>query len=166
MKINDDHLYHGAVLTQIAEHPQFTAINSFRLNNEVSRSCFKINDEIGVYLKYASKPTSRYSEYPFTFNRKQLYEPEEVKTKCAKVFIALVCVKDRQICCLPYEDLKILINRRDYAQRAEEEQYVILATLPKNKSFRVYVNSPGAKGKILFNPLLIPRNVFPHKLFE
>ena len=28
MKIRDEHLYHGAVLNQIAEHPRFTAINT------------------------------------------------------------------------------------------------------------------------------------------
>ena len=56
MKINDDHMYHGAALTQIAEHPQFTAINAFKHANRPSRSAFRINDDIGVYLKYASKP--------------------------------------------------------------------------------------------------------------
>ncbi len=28
MKIRDEHLYRGAVLNQIAEHPRFTAINT------------------------------------------------------------------------------------------------------------------------------------------
>ena len=28
MKIRDDHMFHGAALIQIAEHPRFTAINS------------------------------------------------------------------------------------------------------------------------------------------
>jgi hypothetical protein len=95
-----------------------------------------------------------------------LQELEEIKAKCAKVFIALVCVKDRQICCLPYEDLKRLTKRRDDFQRNPEDQYVILATLPKNKSFRVYVNKPGVKGKILGHPFTIQRNVFPNRLFK
>jgi hypothetical protein len=46
MKINDDHMYRGAALTQIAEHPRFTAINAFKF----SRSAFKANDGIGIYI--------------------------------------------------------------------------------------------------------------------
>lgn len=57
MKITDEHLYHGAALTQIAEHPSFTAINGIRIGGKLHRSAFRINDSIGVYFKYASKPT-------------------------------------------------------------------------------------------------------------
>jgi len=32
MRINDDHMYHGAALTQIVEHPTFKAVNAFWLN--------------------------------------------------------------------------------------------------------------------------------------
>jgi len=35
--IDDDHMFHGAALTQIAEHPAFTAINSFEDNGDKSR---------------------------------------------------------------------------------------------------------------------------------
>jgi len=31
MNIDDNHMYHGAALIQIAEHPQFTAINSLKV---------------------------------------------------------------------------------------------------------------------------------------
>ena len=34
MKIDDDHMYHGAVLLQIAEHPRFTAINTIELSGQ------------------------------------------------------------------------------------------------------------------------------------
>ena len=67
MKINDDHMYHGAALTQIAEHEQFTAINAFEHGGKTSRSAFIVNHDIGVYLKYAGKPVGRYKEYQFTF---------------------------------------------------------------------------------------------------
>lgn len=30
MKMNNDHMYHGAALTQIAEHPEFTAIKTIK----------------------------------------------------------------------------------------------------------------------------------------
>ena len=63
MKIADDHMYHGAALLQIAEHPRFTAINSIEVSDQKSRSAYRINDNIGIFLKYASKP-SGIGEYP------------------------------------------------------------------------------------------------------
>jgi hypothetical protein len=166
MKINDDHLYHGAALTQIAEHPQFTAINSFKLTNGNSRSAFKINDEIGVYLKYATYPVGRYKEYAFTFRREHLEELKEIKARCKRVFCVLVCVKDRQICCLSYAGLRKMIKSRGEEKGSWEDQYVILVTLPKNKAFRVYVNVPGERNKLLGKPILIARNSFPAILFK
>jgi len=49
MRISDEHFYHGAALTQIAEHPKFTVINGFRINKKLSRSAFKVNDGIGIF---------------------------------------------------------------------------------------------------------------------
>ena len=34
MVIDDQDLYHGAALAQIARHPEFTAINVMKLNGE------------------------------------------------------------------------------------------------------------------------------------
>ena len=59
MKINDDHMYHGAALTQIAEHPTFKAVNAFWLNGKKSNAAFRINDTTGIYVKYAGFPTAR-----------------------------------------------------------------------------------------------------------
>ena len=116
MKIDDDHMFHGAALIQIAEDPQFTAINSFKLAAGVSRSAYRINDDIGVYLKYASEPTPAFREYGFTFQKQHLAELEEISKAAVKVFVALVCVKARQVCCLPYQDLLTLVNTRRAAK--------------------------------------------------
>jgi len=166
MKINDDHLYHGAALIQIAEHDQFTAINAFTYRGGKSRSAFRINDEIGVYLKYSSKPTPRFKEYPFAFRSENLEELKALRKKTSSVFIALVCVKDRHICCLPYNDLLELIARRQRGKGSPEDQYTILATLPARKEFRVYVNAPGVKKTMLGKVIMIARKNFPDKLFE
>jgi hypothetical protein len=165
MKINDDHLYHGAALTQIAEHPQFTAINSFKLQNGASRSAFKINDEIGVFLKYATVTKAPFKEYVFTFRQEHLDEIAEIATKTQKVFLALVCVKGREICCLPYKRLLELIQRRKKDRGYPEDQYTILVTMPEGKSFRVYVNAPDRKKVILGKEIVISRNNFPNKIF-
>lgn len=165
MKINDDHLYHGAALTQIAEDPQFTAINAFKLNGVTSRSAFRINDDIGVYLKYATKPKGRFKEYPFTFNREHLAELDAMADATPHLYLALVCVDARQVCCLAYAQFSELVTRRHRAKGEEEDQYTVLATLPDGGKFRVYVNAPGVRKQWLGKPLLIARKEFPERLF-
>ena len=48
MHIDDDHLYHGSALIQIAEHPHFTAINSLKVKGKLVRAAYKINDQMEV----------------------------------------------------------------------------------------------------------------------
>lgn len=112
MHIHDDHMYQGAALTQIAEHPAFTAINAFKNNGEKSRCAFRINDSIGTCIKYASAPKGRYSEYLFTFQKKHLDELALLREKSGKVFAVLVCIKDKEICVLSYAELTRLIELR------------------------------------------------------
>jgi len=164
MKINDDHMYHGAALTQVAEHPQFTAINAFQQGGHASRSGFLVNHDIGVYLKYASEPTKPYSEYHFTFHADHLAELEALNKKAGRVFIVLVCVRAKEICCITYVEFEALIAKRRVARGATEDSYLVLVTCPQGKSFRVYVNAPGQKKKALGNRI-VPRNRFPNELF-
>ena len=107
MKINDDHMYHGAALLQVAEDPRFTAINSIEISGQKSRSAYRINDSIGIFLKYASKPSRTFGEYTFTFTDDHLRELAEVDSRqVTNTFIALVCVKDREIACLTLPQLQ------------------------------------------------------------
>ena len=165
MYIDDDHLYHGSALFQIAEHPQFTAINSLKVKGEVVRAAYKINDHIAVYLKYAAKPHGTYKEYVFTFRKDHLETIESISEANPQTFIALVCVKGRQICCLTAEQLTNLIQRRETEAGKAEDQYTILVTMPKGKSMRVYVNHPGKKKTMLGKSLIVSRNAFPDALF-
>lgn len=167
MKITYEHRYHGAALNQIAEDPHFTAINVFKPHGQVSRSAFRVNDDIGVYLKYCSDPTGRSHEYKFTFQKEHVDELAELATKCDRVFLALVCVKDGHICCLPYDKFLKLVQARQASKGADEDQYQILVTLPAGKAFRVYVNvnPPGVRKKRL-GKINIPRNAFPASLFR
>ncbi len=165
MKIHDDHMYHGAALIQIAEHPEFTAINSLKVKAEVLHNSYKINDGIGIHLKYASRPVNAFHEYLFTFHQDELKELSDIDKVVDKLFVGLVCVKNREICCLSYVQLNKLIDARKAANGATEPQYVILVTATKNKSLRAYINAPGVKKKIQGSALVIPRNSFPHVLF-
>ena len=165
MYINDDHLYHGAAITQIAEHSLFTAINAFKDADNISRSAFRVNDDIAVYFKYATKPKRPHDEFVFTFTTENLDEIHRIADLVPKTFLALVCVKSRHICCLPYGKLVELLNRRTKDIGYEEDQYTVLATLEEGKSFRVYVNKSGRKNRILGKSLIVSRNKFPNELF-
>jgi hypothetical protein len=165
MKIYDDHLYHGAALIQIAEHSQFTAINALKIKDKILRTAYKINDDIGIYLKYGQRPRNSFKEYTFTFRNEHLKELDDIAEITDQLFLALVCVKDREVCCLSYAQLKELIEKRKRAKRSEEEQYSILVTIPQGKSIRAYVNAPGVRKMMLKPPLTIPRKNFPDMLF-
>jgi hypothetical protein len=105
-------MYHGAALTQIAEHPQFTAINAFHRGTEKSRCGFLVNDDIGIYLKYATKKTSSFGEFVFTFTKSHIAEIDALAVKAEKTFVVLICVKAKEICCIRRKELHALIARR------------------------------------------------------
>jgi len=159
-------MYHGAALIQVAEHPQFTAINALKNQGAVVPVAYKINDEIALYLKYSSKPTPAYKEYSFTFHSEHLADLKQIRAANNKTFIALVCIKDREICCISYEQLASLVALRKAAKGDDEEQYVLLVTAPKNKEMRVYVNAPGRKKTFLGRQIKIPRKSFPDVIFS
>lgn len=164
MRINDDHMYHGAALTQIAEHPAFTAINAFKINGDKSRCAFRINDAIGAFIKYSSAPKGNYDEYLFTFQQAHLDELAKLREKSGKVFAVLVCIKDKEICVLSEAELNRLIAVRQKSFGGPEGQYQIIVTAEVNKQFRVYVNAPGVKGTKM-GEIKVKRKAFPEALF-
>ncbi len=166
MKIEKEHLYHGAALIQIAEDERFTAINSLGVGGSVSKSAYRINDDIGVYLKYARNPTPRHKEYVFNFSTANRAEMAALATSVHSFFVALVCVKDREVCCLEYSVIDLLFRRRRRAKGSDEEQITVLVTMPKKSKCRVYVNAPGKKNTLLGEAKLVTRSDFPSMLFE
>lgn len=166
MKIREEHLFHGAALNQIAEHKRFTAINALLVKGKISRSAFRINAATDVYLKYATKPAGRFDEYQFTFTKAHRTELENIFEAGGDLYIALVCVKDREICCVDYGQFSQLLQARTDAAGRTEPQFVILVTLKRGEAFRVYVNSPGVRGKMLEPQLKIRRNCFPDKVVK
>lgn len=166
MTIDDDHLYHGAALIQIAEHPRFTAINSLELPTGVTRSAYRVNDSVGVYLKYASKPQGGVKEYRFTFMTEHLDELQAIHRVTPNLFVSLVCVQGRQICCLSYAELQQLIQYRRADAGHDEAQYTVLVTMPENKGFRAYVNAAKARNTITGKPLIVARKAFPARIFD
>jgi hypothetical protein len=166
MKIDDDHMYHGAALIQIAEHPQFTAINSFKGKLAAYENAYRINSDIAVYLKYAAKPNKSHQEYVFTFSMANLDELAALVKVNGKTYLALVCVQAREVCSLPYDRLQKLIVRRQKAVGKVEDQYTLLVTARKNEGLHVYVNAPNKKNTKLGNDIVVSRKAFPGDLFE
>lgn len=165
MRIDKDHMYHGAALIQVAEHRKFTAINSLKTKHVTYRNAYMINNDVGLYLKYASRPTEPHEEYIFTFNEEHLDELSKINKSVPKLYLGLVLVGDRQVCCLNYKDLIKLIKRRKRAFNSDEAQYTILVTAPARKNLRVYINKPGVKNLILGKSILVKRNAFPDIIF-
>jgi hypothetical protein len=83
-----------------------------------------------------------------------------------RAYLALVCVEGREICCLRYEQLETLVRRRRRARGKEEDQYTLLVRMPFRKEFRVYVNAPGRKNRLLGERILVPRKAFPSSIFQ
>ena len=164
MRIHEDHLYHGAALTQIAEFPTFKAINAFSAGGEKSRSAFIVNHDTGIYLKYATSPTKRWKQYVFTFTTPHLEEIAALKAHHARVFIVLVCRKAKEICVLTIDEFEKHRALREKAKGATEPHYQILVTVPSGKSFRVYMNAPGRK-KTMLKEQKVARNEFPKSIF-
>lgn len=166
MKIADNHLYHGAALIQIAEDPQFTSINSLKLKNSVIEDAYEINNGIAVNLKYGGEPNGSLKEYRFGFTQENLLQLDRINKKFNDLFLVLVCVRDREICCLEYAELTSLIQMRKNAKGEDEDQYQIIVTVPEGKKFRVYVNAPGVKKTMLGKePMKISRRDFPKRIF-
>lgn len=167
MKINDEDLFHGAALIQIAESDSFTGINAFKVGNQRISNAFRVNDSVGLLVKYCSKP-NKYDDYVFNFNGDQQNIIQQLVTSCGAdcVFIALVCVEVGEICCLSYEEFSELIRRRREAKAADEDQYTVLITAEDGKSFRANISEPGKRGVRLGQAYLISRNQFPRRLFE
>lgn len=166
MRIDDNHMYHGAALIQVAEDPRFTAINALPINNDINRAAYLINQDTALYLKYCSEPSkTEYREYAFNFREIHIDELVRI-SDIYRTFIGLVCVSDRHVCCIKYNQLLDLVNRRRNSKGENESQYIVLVTAHHGQQFRVYVNSPGRRGKRIGAPLLIPRKSFPDVLFE
>lgn len=164
MKIQDEHLYHGAALIQIAEDPRFTAINSLKLSGKAINSAYRINDQIAVYFKYAVKPHGKYKEYLFNFKSDQIQQIRKISSTY-ETHLALVCVGAREVCAISADMLSDLISSRQKAFGGNEDQYTLLVTVPKGKSMRVYVNHPGKKATLLGKERVISRSSFPEVIF-
>lgn len=165
MKINDDHMFHGAALVQIAEFGQATSIKPFIYKRKVSRSAFVINGKTADYLKFR-REASGSGEYSFQFTMHNRGELRQLAVKYKRrLFIGLICVDAREICCIAYDDFQRMVNARRIAVGRDEKEITMGASLRPGGRFEVGVNEPGRRGRYE-DGQNVPRSDFPRSLFD
>ena len=167
--IRDREMYHGAALTQIADHDMFTSIN--RLPLEVQfRSAYRVNSDIGVFLKYSASPDN--GEYMFTFSQENLDDIDTLNIECNKTFIVLVCYDEErrehsQICSITHFQLSWLKGQRDTKNRElrrnQEGQIALYVRVRPNGVLRAFVKNPEQRGRSWYYD--VKRDEFPGMLF-
>ena len=173
MTIDNHDLYYGAALKQIADHRLFKSINAEWQGTEKSRCAYRINTDIGVYIRAATKPVS--GEYVFNFKSENIEEVRALEKVCNKVFIVLVCYNAkaiargsrmahyRQICVLRPSQIDVLIKTKVSDPNA---QHNILISVPSSRNMRAAVTIPGKRGGRMELTRKIPRNAFPQLIFK
>ena len=144
--------------------------------NEKSRCAYRINTDIGVYIRAATKPVN--GEYISNFKKENIEELTALESVCKKaVFVVLVCynakaihkgsrmAQYRQICVLRPSQIKALIETKGAGAPATA-QHNILITVPSSKSMRARITIPGKKGGRMELTHKIPRNAFPNLIFK
>lgn len=143
MKIQRKDLFHGAALTQIAEHDSFKALN-------------KADAKYGHYLVNTDKrlmtKLSKGEDAPwqFTFNEDDLLTLQADIASGFTTFLVLVC-GEKTICLLNQEEMVKLIDLE-----AERQQW-IRVDIPKA--------SMAVKGSAGSLARKIPHNSFPDRIF-
>ena len=165
MRINDEHLYHGAAIIQIAEDKHFTAINTLKIGDKISNKGYLINTSIPVYVKYATKKNA-IEEFVFTFTKDHINDIKNINSKYSKCFVVLVCYGAREICCLSYSQFSELLNSRMSHSNNKNAGLTVLVIAPSGRGLRAYVNAPGKKGEIAGEEIIVSRNDFPRSIFD
>ncbi|WP_077618364.1 hypothetical protein [Bacillus sinesaloumensis] len=144
MKIQMQDLYHGAVLTQITEHPSFTALNK----PDSLYGHYQVNHDTRIFVKYLSKETSPWS-FKISVSEMQSIQSDMDVTK--NVFLCLVCGQ-QTICALNIQEFSNLIDLT-----SSENQYINVE-VPTGGSMHV-IGTAGSLERTLRH------NSFPDKLF-
>ena len=165
-KVRDFHFFHGAALAMIAEHEQFTAVNSVVEGGHRVHAAYRVNDDAGLYVKHATRPRPDSCEYAFSFSQENLEEIRRLSLAASWVVIALVCVGSRTVCALTRQEFEELVDARRAAKGEEESQYKILVDAEKGKQLRAYVDAPGHRRLCLEPRHTVPRTRFPGILFD
>jgi hypothetical protein len=144
MKIQEQHLYHGAALTQIAEHKSFKALN----RASAKYGHYLINTDRHVFIKYRKNSTTPWQHILSADEMNSLIAACKMNEH---VLLCLVC-GNVTICALDKTEIFTVLDLTSTAQ-----QWVKIE-IPKGGSCHVS-GSNGALVKV------VPHNSFPDKAF-
>lgn len=95
MSIKDFELFHGAVLTKLVRSDRPITLRMIETNPKEAWSAYTVNDEVTLYIKYSTTPSSRKREenalvWSFSFSVQHLKQLQNLSEN-REVYIALVC---------------------------------------------------------------------------
>jgi len=144
VKIQEKHIFHGAALTQIVEHPSFKALN--RASNDYGH--YLVNTDKQVFVKYR---TGERSPWQFVFGADQIKKLHRAFESEDGVYLCLVC-GSATVCALDREQIAAVLHIR-----ADKSQSITVEA-PKGRSCRVRGTAGQLRGTV-------PHKAFPSKLF-
>lgn len=144
MKIQEQDLYHGAALTQIAEHQSFKALN----RGSTKYGHYLVNTDKHIFIKYR---TSTGSPWQHTVSPDEMKALEAACSKHNQVWLCLVC-GNVTICALNKTEIAVVL---DLSLRAQQW---VKVEVPKGGSCHV----SGCNGSLT---KVVPHNSFPNKVF-
>ena len=158
MRLEDEQHYLGAALMQIAENDRFSSINPLVMNGQKLKNAFLINETAFLFLKYRHKGEAK--SYRFHFSADHLTSIEMIGGKdTSRVFVGLVCLEDRQVCCLDLEQLTAMMHTRNGPGINQDADYTVSVMAEDNRMFRVFGRETG--GNYQHDEVKIARNRFP-----
>ncbi len=173
MRIDQYEHFYGAALVQIVEDKHFPVVRAMKLKGGRVQSAFQVNDDACICFKYASKSGrgSSWGDYSFNFNRQSLDELRRVESAGYTVWLGLICVGGKEICCVPFKLLLSMIEeRRSWMEyrfpERDADECSIGVDLQPGKFFRVGISAPWSIKKVAIKEHKIPRNAFPRKILR
>lgn len=117
--------YHGAVFAEIIDEcPGPVTFEEWPQKGRLSS--YVVNNFIGLHVKHSSK---RLRPWLFTFTAGNLADISQLRDRCEKVFVVLVCWLDGMVCVSDreFEELLDIENNRTWlrAERRRRELYAV-----------------------------------------
>ena len=174
MKIDKYQHFYGAALIQIVEDSRSPVVQAMKLKGRRVVDAFQVNEDACICFKYASGPgrKSSWGDYSFNLSRQLLADLGRVESAGKRVWLGLICVAGKEICCLPYSQLLSIIEERrpymqvHYPERCDEDNYIIGVDMQPGRYLRVGISAPWKVKKAAITEYKIPRNAFPSAILR
>lgn len=137
--------YHGVALARLVQDAGRTV--SIQSLNGTSRCAYLVDDDVVIYLKYA---TSRLSPWRFGFSSDQRRQLDLLSVQFSAIWIVLVCGNEG-VLTVPWAQVEA-----ELAHSRETDSFSLQASRRRGEKFRL----SGASEK----PLVISENDFPTRL--